>query len=351
MFKEEKSAVLEKEYFKDLEKIKQTIQENQYKAMVVVNSTMILTYYEIGTMINKRKTWGSKYIEFLAENLKEYGKGYSYSNLKYMSQFAKNFSWDEISHQPGGQIPWKTFVEIMSKSNSHEEMVWYIKETHKNGWSRSMVLNQFKLKAYERSLLEPTTSSNVIEHKGSDLVHELFKDTYVFDFIDPNHIKNEKDLKNRMLDHILDVLKELGNGFSLVGKEFEIKVEDNEIYKIDLLLYHTKLHAYVVIEVKISKFHPKDYGQLVFYVNAIDTLEKTAEDNPTIGLLLCKDANRFVAQTTLKGSSIPVGISKYKFLEELPEYLNKRLKEIKSSLIFLVIIIIPLIFSFQLQEL
>ena len=100
-------------------------------------------------------------------------------------------------------------------------------------------------------------------------------------------------------------------------------------YKTDLLLYHTKIHSYIVIEVKIGKFHPKDYGQLVFYVNAIDELEKTAEDNPTIGLLLCKEANRFVAQTTLKNSSIPVGISKYKFLEELPEYLNKRLKEIK----------------------
>ncbi|MDE7213202.1 MAG: DUF1016 domain-containing protein, partial [Anaeroplasmataceae bacterium] len=100
-------------------------------------------------------------------------------------------------------------------------------------------------------------------------------------------------------------------------------------YKIDLLLYHTKIHSYVVIEVKVGKFQPKDYGQLIFYVNAIDELEKTPEDNPTIGLLLCKDANRFVAQTTLKNSSIPIGISKYKFLEELPEYLNKRLKEIE----------------------
>ncbi|MDE5856652.1 MAG: DUF1016 domain-containing protein, partial [Anaeroplasmataceae bacterium] len=202
--------------------------------------------------------------------------------------------------------------------------------THKNGWSRSMVLNQFKLKAYERSLLEPATSSN-IQNNNSDLVQELFKDTYVFDFINPNHIRNEKDLKNKMLDHILNVLKELGKGFSLVGKEFEIKVDENEIYKIDLLLYHTKIHAYVVIEVKMGKFQPKDYGQLVFYVNAIDVLEKTDEDHPTIGLLLCKDANRFVAQTTLKNSSIPVGISRYKFLEELPEYLNKRLKELKKD--------------------
>ena len=320
--------MLEKSYFEDLQKIKDTIKANQYKAMVVVNSSMILTYYEIGSIINQRKSWGNKYIERLTEDLKEFGSGYSKRNLIYMMKLAKEFTLEEFVHQVGAQIPWRTLIEIMAKSNSHEEMLWYINETHKNGWSRSMVLNQFKLKAYERNLLEPITSSNIIDN-NSDLVGELFKDTYVFDFIDPNHIQNEKDLKNKMIDHILDVLKEFGSGFSLVGKEFEIKVDENEIYKIDLLLYHTKIHAYVVIEVKVGKFQPKDYGQLVFYVNAIDELEKTPEDNPTIGLLLCKDANRFVAQTTLKNSSIPVGISKYKFLEELPEYLNKRLKEIE----------------------
>ncbi|MDE6047102.1 MAG: PDDEXK nuclease domain-containing protein, partial [Anaeroplasmataceae bacterium] len=289
----------------------------------------ILTYYEIGTIINQRKAWGNKYIERLALDLKEYGSGYSKRNLIYMMKFAKEFSPEEFVQQPAAQIPWFTLVEIMTKSTSHEEMLWYINETYKNGWARSMVFNQFKLRAYERSLVEPTTSSNIIDNKDSDLTKELFKDTYVFDFIDPNHIKNERDLKEKMLGHILEVLKELGTGFSLVGKEFEIKVDDNEIYKIDLLLYHTKIHAYIVIEVKTGKFQPKDYGQLLFYVNAIDILEKTDEDNSTIGLLLCKDANRFVAQTTIKGSSIPVGISKYKFLEELPEYLNKRLKEKK----------------------
>ncbi|MDE6242079.1 MAG: PDDEXK nuclease domain-containing protein [Anaeroplasmataceae bacterium] len=329
MLKDKQTSILEKNYFKDLERIKQTIKNNQYKAMVVVNSTMILTYYEIGTIINQRKSWGNKYIERLAQDLKEFGKGFSYDSLKRMAQFSNEFTMQEIREQAVPQIPWGTLLEIMKKSRSHKEMLWYINETHRNGWSRSMVLNQFKLKAYERSLVEPITSSNILENKDSDLVHELFKDTYVFDFIDPNHIKNEKDLKEKMLGHILEVLKELGTGFSLVGKEFEIKVDDNEIYKIDLLLYHTKIHAYIVIEVKTGKFQPKDYGQLVFYVNAIDILEKTDEDNSTIGLLLCKDANRFVAQTTIKGSSIPVGISKYKFLEELPEYLNKRLKEKK----------------------
>ena len=122
--------------------------------MVIVNSAMIMTYYEIGTIINKRKTWGSKYIKNLANDLKEYGKGYSYEQLKKMGQFAKEFSFNEIRLQPVTQIPWSTLVTvIIPKSSTHEEMLWYINETHKNGWSRSMVLNQIAMKAYERSLI------------------------------------------------------------------------------------------------------------------------------------------------------------------------------------------------------
>ena len=138
-------------------------------------------------------------------------------------------------------------------------MLFYINETYKHGWSRAMVLNQIETKAYERSLIEPSTT---------------------------------------------------------------------DIYKsYDLLMYHTKIHSYVVIEVKIGEFNPSYLGQLIFYVNTVDTLEKTDRDDPTIGLLLCKDADKFIAETTLKNSLMKLGISKYKILEELPEYLERRLNE------------------------
>ncbi|MBS1477259.1 MAG: hypothetical protein HP024_04895, partial [Acholeplasmatales bacterium] len=192
MIKEKNNEVIDKDYSHDLQEIKETIRTNQNKAMVIVNSAMIMTYYEIGTIINKRKTWGSKYIKNLANDLKEYGKGYSYDNLNYMSKFAKEFKYNEIFDQVGRLIPWRTIIVIMQKSSSHEEMLWYINETHKNGWSRSVVLNQIALKAYERSLIEPTTSNIT---KFDDLSNELFKDIYVFDFLDKNNIKNEKDLK------------------------------------------------------------------------------------------------------------------------------------------------------------
>ena len=324
MIKEQENEVIEKDYFHDLQEIKETIRTNQNKAMVVVNSAMIMTYYEIGTIINKRKTWGSKYIKNLANDLKEYGKGYSYDQLKRMAQFANEFSVQEIGAQPVPQIPWSSIIVIMQKSSSHEKMLWYINETYKNGWSRSMVLNQIAMASYERSLIEPTTSNIT---KSDDLSNELFKDTYVFDFLDKNSIKNEKDLKDQMIDNIIKFLQELGPGFCLVGKEYKLVTPTDEEFYIDILLYHTKIHCYVVIEVKIGKFHPADLGQLIFYVNTINKLEKTEGDSNTIGLLLCKDADKFVAETTLENSLLKLGISKYKFIEELPEYLNKKLKE------------------------
>ena len=325
MIKEQENEVIEKDYFKDLQEIKEAIRTNQNKAMVVVNSAMIMTYYEIGTIINKRKTWGSKYIKNLANDLKEYGKGYSYENLYRMSKVSEEFSNEEIMSHPVTQIPWSTLVTvIMAKSSTHEEMLWYINETYKNGWSRSMVLNQIALKAYDRSLIEPTTSNIT---KSDDLSNELFKDTYVFDFLDKNSIKNEKDLKDQMIDNIIKFLQELGPGFTLAGKEYKLVTPTNKEFYIDLLMYHTKIHAYVVIEVKIGEFTPADLGQLVFYVNAINKLEKTDVDSNTIGLLLCKDADKFVAETTLENSLLKLGISKYKFIEELPEYLSKKLKE------------------------
>ena len=325
MIKEQENEVIEKDYFKDLQEIKEAIRTNQNKAMVVVNSAMIITYYEIGTIINKRKIWDSKYIKNLANDLKEYGKGYSYENLYRMSKVSEEFSNEEIMSHPVTQIPWSTLVTvIMAKSSTHEEMLWYINETHKNGWSRSMVLNQIALKAYDRSLIEPTTSNIT---KSDDLSNELFKDTYVFDFLDKNNIKNEKDLKDQMIDNIIKFLQELGPGFSLVGKEYKLVTPTNKEFFIDLLMYHTKIHAYVVIEVKIGEFTPADLGQLIFYVNAIDDLERTERDDETIGLLLCKEADSYVAKTSLNKAQLQLGISKYKFIEELPEYLNRKLKE------------------------
>ena len=327
MVRQKEVEIIEKEYLIELQRIKNTINENQNKAMVIVNSAAIINNYEIGTIINERKVWGNKYIEKLANDLKNYGKGYSKRNLEYMTQLANNFTFEEITKQLISQIPWGSIVKIMQKSKTHEEMIWYINQTYKNSWTRSIVINQFSLRAYERSLIEPTTTE-IVNASNDELVNELFKDTYVFDFLDRNKNKSEKDLKNQMIENVLKLLQELGPGFSLVGKEYKLVTPTEEEFYIDLLMYHTKIHAYVVIEVKIGKFQPADFGQLVFYVNAVDELEKMDNDEATIGLLLCKEADTFVAQTTLQKSYSKIGVSKYKFIEELTKYLRKKLNEL-----------------------
>ena len=316
----------DKNYLLDLTKIKKTIRLNQNKAMVEVNTTMILTYYEIGTIINKRKKWGNKYIQRLSEDLKDYGKGYSYDNLKRMSQLAITFTIDEIREQPVPKIPWGTLLVVMKKSKTKEEMLWYINETYKNSWSRSMLITQFDLKAYERNLIKPIVTTRVKE-SNDELINTLFKDTYALDFIDRDKVLKEEQLKNSMIDNILKLLNEFGKGFSLVGKEYKLITPSNKEFRIDLLMYHTKIHCYVVIELKIGEFKPEYIGQLQFYVNMVDDLERQELDNETIGLLLCKDADNYVAETTLKSSSSLIGISKYKLLEELPDYLSKKLNE------------------------
>lgn len=317
---------LEKSYITDLQTIKDTISENRYKTLVVVNSAMILTYHKIGTIINERKEWGNKYIRRLSEDLKEYGKGYSYEQLKKMCQFASIFAKDEIGLQPVTQISWGTIIQIMAKSSSKEEMIWYINQTYKNRWSRRMVVEQFKAKAYERKIIEPLVTETVAKDEE---LKEVFKDTISFDFLQKLDVKDERDLKDRLLDGIVSFLRELGPGFALVDREHKLVTPTGKNYYIDLLMYHIRIHTYVVIEVKIGEFQPSDIGQLHFYINAIDSLEKGEEDNPTIGLLLCKTADSYVVKTTLHGIDAPIGVSKYKMLDDLPEYLMERMKEIE----------------------
>ena len=243
-----------------------------------------------------------------------------------MSHFAKVFTIDEISAPPVGQISWTTINAITEKSSSKEEMFWYIKQTYENRWSRRMVTEQFKAKAYERKIIEPLVTEAVAKDEE---LKEVFKDTLTFDFLEKLEIKDERDLKDRLIDGIISFLRELGPGFALVDREHKLVTPTGKNYYIDLLMYHTKIHAYVVIEVKIGEFQPSDIGQLQFYINAIDDLEKGEEDNPTIGLLLCKTADSYVVKTTLKTSSAPIGVSKYKMLDDLPEYLLERMKEIE----------------------
>ncbi|MBQ9124210.1 MAG: DUF1016 family protein [Acholeplasmatales bacterium] len=321
MTKTKEITIIEKDYLKELEKIKSTLSSNQAKAMVVVNSTMIMTYYEIGTIINQQKQWGNKFLTKLALDLKGY-HGMSLANLKRMSLFAKTFSYYEISSQPVSQIPWATILSIIHKCSSHEEVMWYINYAYNNRLSRPEVEREIKKGTY---LLQLSNTNNSIQINLP--IENMFKDTYIIDYPGISKNNNEYEFKNKLLENIVVFLKDLGEGFALVGKEYELNIGDS-IRRIDLLFYNFKVHSFVVIEVKLTKFEPENIGQLIFYVNAVDTFLKDNIDNPTIGLLLCHDADNIICKISLQGLSQPLAISKYKFIEELPEYLERKLNGI-----------------------
>jgi len=222
------------------------------------------------------------------------------------------------------QIPRATLLTLIHKTSTHEELLWYAHYTFKNNFSRTDIEREIRRGAY---LLNKISNKNEIAQVNLP-IENMFKYTYIIDYPGIGKVNNEKELKDKILDNIVVFLKDLGKGFALVGKEYEIVIDDS-VRKIDLLFYNYQVHSFVVIEVKFTKFEPENIGQLIFYVNAVNNYLKDTIDNPTIGLLLCREANSIICKLSLEGLPHPLAISKYKFIEELPEYLEKKLKDIK----------------------
>lgn len=258
-------------------------------------------------------------------------KGFSVRNLKYMKKFAKEYSDFEFVQGVLAQITWYHNIVLMDKVNDIEERKWYIKEIVKNGWSSNMLKMQINGKVYERqALAEKITNFNLtLPSVQSDLATQTMKDPYLFDFISIKGKVKELQIENAMINRIKDVLIELGKGFAFVGSEYKLEIGGKE-YFIDLLFYHLKLKCYIVVELKAREFEPTDAGQLNFYLSAIDDLVKDKTDNATIGLLLCKNKDNFTAEYALRNISSPIGVSEYKLLEDIPEYLKSQLPKVEE---------------------
>lgn len=286
-------------------------------------------YWHIGKIILENTQWGNKFIDNLSIDLKmEFYeiKGFSVRNLKYMRKFAEEYPDFEFVQEVLAQITWYHNIILMDKINDIEERKWYIKEIVQNGWSSNMLKMQIDGKVYERqALAEKITNFDLtLPSVQSDLAIQTMKDPYLFDFISIKGKIKELEIENAMINKIKDVLIELGKGFAFVGSEYKLEVGGKE-YFIDLLFYHLKLKCYIVVELKAREFEPTDAGQLNFYLSAVDDLVKDKDDNATIGLLLCKGKDNFTAEYALKDINKPIGVSKYKLLEDMPEYLQSQL--------------------------
>ncbi|MBQ9659558.1 MAG: DUF1016 family protein [Clostridia bacterium] len=317
------------EYKEIFSSIKNEILKSQYKAMQVVNKELIFMYWNIGKIILNNSEWGNKFIDNLAVDLKlEFPNttGFSVRNLKYMKKMAEEYPDFKFVQQVVAQIPWRHNTLLIEKIKDKEERKWYIGETLRNGWSRSMLKMQIEGKVYERQVVASKVNNFPITLPDiqSDLAIQTMKDPYLFDFISIKGKAKELEIENLMISKIKDVLIELGKGFAFVGNQYKIVVSDKE-YFIDILFYHLKLKCYVVVELKAREFEPTDAGQLNFYLSAVDDLIKDETDNPTIGLLLCKNKDNFTAEYALRNISSPIGVSEYKLLEDIPEYLQSQL--------------------------
>ena len=317
------------EYKQILESVKNEILKSQYKAMQVVNKELIFMYWHIGKIIVDNSKWGNKFIDNLSIDLKlEFPEvtGFSVRNLKYMKKIAKEYPDFEFVQQVVAQIPWGHNIILIDKVKNIEERKWYINQSIINGWSRSLLTMQIESKLYERQVIveKVTNFPTTLPDIQSDLAIQTMKDPYLFDFISLKGKVKEIEIEQAMIDRIKDVLIELGKGFAFVGEQYKITVSEKE-YFIDLLFYHLKLKCYVVVELKAREFEPTDAGQLNFYLSAIDDLVKDETDNATIGLLLCKNKDNFTAEYALRNISSPIGVSEYKLLEDMPEYLQSQL--------------------------
>lgn len=322
------------EYLSIIENIKREINAAQYRAALHVNADMLLLYYDIGCVINEHKTWGSKFIDNLAADIRlafPKSKGYSVRNLKYMAKFAETYPEREFVQQVVAQIPWGHNIVILDKVNNLEERKWYIKNSAQNGWSRNVLVHQIESSLYQRQVLAEKVSNfeNRLPSPQSELAAQTMKDPYVFDFITFKEDMLERDVEQALVRDVTSLLLELGTGFAFLGNQYHLNVGGDDFY-IDLLFYNINLRCYVVIELKTGDFKPEYAGKLNFYLSAVDGILKKEQDNPSIGLLLCKSKNNVVAEYSLKDISKPIGVSEYKITSSLPDSLEKQLPSIED---------------------
>ena len=369
--------ILDNDYLQWIKELSSRYRRSQIKAAVKVNEEMLRFYWELGKDIVEKKAdsrWGSGFMKNLSRDLKKLNPDatcFSETNLLYMKNFYLLYSQytaivpqvgaeiddrevtpqvveqntfdNEISPQVVEQIknelfsvPWGHHRFIIDKYlDSPQKAIFFVHQTVLNGWSRSMLLNFLDTDLYERQGKALTNFSTTLPEETSDLAQELTKDPYDFAFTGITGRYNERLLKDKLLSNITQFMVELGTGFAYVGKEYRLQVGEREQF-IDLLFYNLNLSCYVVVEVKIGKFEFADVGQLGGYVVSCNhLLRKEGRDNPTIGLLICKEKDRIQAQYALESSSQPLGISEYdleKFYPEKVEGTIPTIEEIERQL-------------------
>jgi predicted nuclease of restriction endonuclease-like (RecB) superfamily len=322
-------------YGKWLAELKARIHAARQRATLAVNRELIMLYWQIGRDILARQAeqgWGSKVIDRLSHDLRTAFpemKGFSRTNLMYMRAFAEAWPDKQIIQQAVGQLPWGHNLVLLTKLKAREERLAYARQAIEHGWSRNILTIHIETRLLSRRGKALTNFDTRLPKPQSDLARESLKDPYRLDFLGLGAEAAEREIEAALVEHITQFLLELGAGFAYVGRQVLLEVGGDDFF-IDLLFYHLKLRCYVVIEIKAGKFKPGHLGQLGFYLTAVDAQMKNEQDNPTIGLLLCKTKNKVVAEYALRDNNRPMGIAEYQLVESLPEELKTSLPSIEQ---------------------
>ena len=323
------------EYEKFLSDLTGRIKEAQLRAGFAVNRELIVLYWQIGREIQARQQkqgYGAKVIERIAADLRRVFpemRGFSTRNLQYMRALATTYPDAEIAQQLVAQVPWGHNVLVLDKIDEPLEREWYLRQTIEYGWSRDFLAHQIESRLYYRQGKAIANFARTLPPPQSDLAQQTLKDPYMFDFLTLGADVHERDLARGLLVHIREFLLELGVGFAFVGSQYHIEVGGQDFY-LDLLFYHLRLRCYVVIDLKVTDFQPAFAGQMNFYLSAVDDLVRHPNDQPTIGLILCKTKNAVIAEYALRDMNKPMGVSVYQLTEALPDNLQRSLPTIEE---------------------
>ena len=315
--------------------LKAQIRTAQVKAALSVNRELVMLYWQIGNAIlqqQQHQGWGAKVIDRLSADLRQAFpdmKGFAARNLRYMRAFAEAYPDLELVQQLVADIPWGHNVRLLDRVKNLDERLWYSRQTIEHGWSRHVLEHQIEADLYHRRGQALNNFDRTLPPVQSDLAQDLLKDPYHFDFLNLRDDVQERDLERALLQSISAFLLELGVGFALVGNQYHLTVDGDDFY-IDLLFYHLALRCYVVIDLKISKFEPEFAGKMNFYLAAVDERLRHADDQPSIGIILCKGKNKTVVEYALRDIGRPMGVAEYQLTRSLPEQWQEQLPSVEA---------------------
>ena len=323
-------TLLPRDYETLFTEVKERVRVAQYQALKTVNKELIGLYWDIGRMIVARQageTWGKSIVQQLAGDLqKEFPgiKGFSAQNLWYMRQFYLEYQGIAKLQPLVGEISWSHNLVIMSRCKDPLEREFYLRMTRKFGWSRNVLIHQIENQSYEKTLLGQTNFDKAMTPALQAQAKLAVKDEYTFDFLELGQEHSERELERALIGRVEDLLRAMGGLFAFVGSQFRLEVDGEEFF-IDLLLYHRRLRSLVAVELKIGKFQPEFVGKMQFYLTALDRQVRVEGENPSIGIIMCKEKNRTIVEYALHDARKPIGVATYQVVKRLPRELKGQL--------------------------